>query len=448
MKRNKLKSLCLVTLLLAAAPIAAEAQPVAKKYLVTALPTFCDPERPDDESKCGLESYAYNINNDGVVVGMSQGPLVVDSDDIDDDGDTTEEIRLFDGHGFRWLDGVLVDVGHLGRNGSIAFGINDNGFVVGRSNVVTAVDDEGEETVQLRPFVSDGANTISRIEDPEESVRLGSALSIANSGHVVGYFEALLFDNDTAYYQRGFIKFPNSEIPVLIPSLQEKTASVLRAVNDVANAAVGYAIKDGVQRSIWVDLGSPGTVTELSDLGGSASSVSAINDSGVVVGRSQTTGNTSTEGFIYSAAASPNVRSIGLLDSKLPFSSANDINNSGIVVGSALAALSPNRYHAVAFDSEDSSARLIDLNDRIDCSSNLDDRWTLVEALAINDSGQIIGYGSLGTSAQAFVLTPLENDTEEPIPCAPIDGEFENNSGGGAFAIIFLPLLLLLRRRS
>lgn len=442
-----MKSLFFVTTLLAISITSVAAQPVAKKYSVTTLPAFCDPDRLNDESKCGQELYVYDINNDGVVVGMGQGPLVVDVDDIDDDDDTTEEIRLFDGHGFRWQGGDLIDVGHLGKNGSIAFGINDHGLAVGRSNVVTAVDDEGDETVQLRAFVSDSNNVMSAINPPTQPIRLASALSVANSGHVVGYAEADLFENDTAFYQRGFIKFPDSDTPILIPSLQEKTASVLRAVNGVANVAVGYAVKDGLQRSILVALDSPQTVVELPDLGGSASSLSAVNDDGIAVGRSQIAGNTSTEGFIYSAATAPNARSIGLLDPSLPFSSANDINSDGLVVGVALAALSPSQYHAVAFDSENPSATLIDLNDRIDCATALDERWVLTEALAVNDAGQIIGYGSKGTTIKAFVLTPLDDSVAAPIPCAPNEGEFENQSGGGSFALALLPMMLLLRRR-
>ena len=47
------------------------------------------------------------------------------------------------------------------------------------------------------------------------------------------------------------------------------------------------------------------------------------------------------------------------------------------------------------------------LNDLIDPASG----WTLTQALAINTSGQIVGYGSNGTYTEAFLLTPAA-----PIP--------------------------------
>lgn len=440
---NKLFS---ATTLLAATIASVSAQPVAKKYDIQALPTFCDPARPDDESKCGQSSYAYDINNEGVVVGFSQGPLVVDVDDIDEDEDRTEEIRPFGNRGFRWQAGVLTEMGHLGNGESFAFAISSHGVVAGRSSLVTTVD-EDNETVQLRAFISDSNNVMSAINDPVQATRLSSATGIANAGHVVGYAESRVINGDTEYYQRGFIKFPDSVAPVLIPGLEEKSASVLRAVNSTANVAVGYAIKDGAQRAIMVSLDEPSTLVELPDLGGSASSVNAVNDDGIAVGRSQVVGNTSTQGFIYSASESPNVRSIGLLKNEYTFSTANDINNDGLVVGSAVASLQPTAYHAVAYDSSDSAALLVDLNARIDCADSISERWTLVEATAVNDAGQIIGFGAQGTVPKAFILTPLGDDAPAPVACESINQEFENQSGGGAIFLPFLPLLVWLRRR-
>ncbi|HEX4909278.1 MAG TPA: DUF3466 family protein, partial [Permianibacter sp.] len=438
-----MNKLFLFTTLLVATTAGVSAQPVAKKYEIRALPTFCDPARPDDESKCGRSTYAYAMNNNGVVVGFSQSPLVVDVNDLDDDEDTAEEIRPFKHHGFRWQSDSLslLDMGDLGHGESQAFAINDHGVAVGRANFVITGGGDDNQTVQYRAFISDSSNTMTVVSSPAQTTRLSSATGISDDGHVVGYAEAQAVSGNDTFYTRGWIKFPGVDTPTLIPSLQSDSASVLRAVNSTANATVGYAIKDGVQRSIKVVLSSPTTLIELPDLGGSASIANAINNDGVVVGGSQVVGDAHSEGYIYDPSASPSVRSIGLLNDEFGFSLANDINNEGLIVGTAVAGLRPTLYHAVAFDSADSAAELIDLNSRIDCASDLADRWTLTDAYAVNDSGQIIGFGAQGSVAKAFILTPLGDDAAAPIPCASIDDGFENQSGGGAFMLPFLPLL-------
>jgi probable HAF family extracellular repeat protein len=79
------------------------------------------------------------------------------------------------------------------------------------------------------------------------------------------------------------------------------------------------------------------------------------------------------------------------------FSAALDINNRGQIVGD-----SNNR----AFLYQDGS--MYDLNSLIDPSSG----WVLESASAINDSGQIVGYGinSLGQE-HAFLLSQIPEPT-------------------------------------
>lgn len=414
---------------------------IPNRYQVVELPTLCDTATP---TLCGAESFAYDLNNSGVVVGYSRGPLLPDTADADGDGNTTENVLSFSAHGFSWQAGVMTDLGHLGKNESIAVAINDNGDVVGRSKKVTAVSGT-TETVQTRAFVVRFGETIADVGVPTQTTNEIAATDISNGGYIVGYARAQVISGDTTFYPRGFIWSPVSQSVVLIPSLQEKTESVLRAVNDTANRAVGYAYKDGIRRAIAVALDTPATLIELGDLGGSSSEANDIDDSGRIVGRSLVTGNGRSEAFLYDPSQTPNMRSLGQLGNGFTFSQANAISNEGLVVGTAQASSYPARYHATVVDVTDPAAQLVDLNSRIECADNSAERWRLTEAIAVNDAGQIIGYGSKGNSTRAFLLNPI-NDASLPSAC-PEEPEFENKSGGGAGAMsLLLPLFLVLRR--
>jgi len=73
------------------------------------------------------------------------------------------------------------------------------------------------------------------------------------------------------------------------------------------------------------------------------------------------------------------------------------INNSGMVVG--YASIADNSNHAVI---STDGGTVQDLNDMIPAGTG----WVLVEASAINDAGQIVGYGNVHGVDHAFLLTP------------------------------------------
>jgi len=77
-------------------------------------------------------------------------------------------------------------------------------------------------------------------------------------------------------------------------------------------------------------------------------------------------------------------------------SSAYAINNSGQVVGESQTTYDT---HAFVFDTEN----MFDLNDLIPSDSG----WDLITAQDINSSGQIVGYGSIGGEQHGYLLTPV-----------------------------------------
>jgi len=81
------------------------------------------------------------------------------------------------------------------------------------------------------------------------------------------------------------------------------------------------------------------------------------------------------------------------------------INQSGQVVGGASTPGDYINYRAFLY----SDGIMKDLNDLIQPNSG----WSLFAAYAINDRGQITGYGSINGATHAFLLTPVCSDDRE-----------------------------------
>jgi probable HAF family extracellular repeat protein len=90
-------------------------------------------------------------------------------------------------------------------------------------------------------------------------------------------------------------------------------------------------------------------------------------------------------------------RHLGALGGSSSYGSA--INNSGTVVG--LSTIQNGSYHAFI---STNGRRMQDLNNLIPAQTG----WVLQEGAAINDTGQIAGYGTLNGQLHAFLLTPAQ----------------------------------------
>jgi len=129
---------------------------------------------------------------------------------------------------------------------------------------------------------------------------------------------------------------------------------------------------------------------DLGTLGGTYSYANAINASGQVVGWAST--GPEHHAFLYSDGAMQDLGTLGGI-----YSYAKAINASGQVVGWSTG-LGPE--HAFIY----SEGLMTDLNTFLPANSG----WTLLRANAINDSGQIVGYGdSPYGDKRAYLLTPI-----------------------------------------
>ncbi len=108
---------------------------------------------------------------------------------------------------------------------------------------------------------------------------------------------------------------------------------------------------------------------------------------------------TTEHAFVWTAGAG--IQDLGHLGAN--FSFAYGVNNRRQIVGSSMLGSFPFPSHAVIWERDSvQGVVMTDLNTRIDSNSG----WILSEARAINDKGQIVGWGILNGEQRAFLLTP------------------------------------------
>jgi probable HAF family extracellular repeat protein len=254
-------------------------------------------------------------------------------------------------HGFRFdTDGTLNDLATLGGNNfTIAWGINDAGQVTGVSGAPLPPFATCLGTGGSYAFRTD-ANTVIDSDDSLGTLIFGQCRSslgsgINSSGQVVGNSAAgNLFD------------------PVQHAMLSTPAHSI-------------------------VDLGVLGGVVQFPAASGINASAYAINGSGQIVGQS-TYNHPSTVPYyanhaFLTTAAGP-MQDLGTLGGA--FSSATGINASGQIVGNSSTA-GDAANHAFLY----TGGSMYDVNSLIASTSG----WEIVNAVAINDGGQIGGTGWL-----------------------------------------------------
>src|SRR5207249_2235370 len=126
--------------------------------------------------------------------------------------------------------------------------------------------------------------------------------------------------------------------------------------------------------------------------GGTWSTADAINDRNQITGQAYTRNNFEAHAFRLSNGTMTDLGTLGHF-----YSWGLAINNSGTVVGRAT--IPDNSEHAFISTNR---GRMQDLNTMIPAGSG----WVLAEATAINDAGQIAGYGTVNGEEHAFLLTP------------------------------------------
>lgn len=321
------------------------------------------------------ESSGFSINNLGEVVGCS--------DTKNSEGYPCTGL-VAGQHAFLWTkSGGMKDLGTLsGATVSGAVGINDAGTVVGYSNV------KGQLATNFNAVQWSSAGAISNLGTLWGGSS-SSAFQINSAGEVAG----------DSFLSSGVVNatsWTNKKIKNL-GSLSKAIFSAGLAINDSGNVVGESVFGYGPPFTSHAFLHNGSTMKDLGTLpGGVTSMANAINTAGVVVGQSD---GSSTRGHWHAVLwnTSNKIQDLGLLPGGT-YSIAFGINDSSVVVG--YGNISNNAAHAMVWTS---TGKMQDLNSLIPSSSG----WVLINANAINNVGQITGYGTKGGNNHAFLLTPV-----------------------------------------
>lgn len=324
-------------------------------------------------------STATAINNNGQVVGYaSTGEYSSTGLDIN--------------HAFIWSSSTgIVDLGVIGGSSastnSYAYGINDNGQVVGTSQI------------------SSDSNSYAFLYTNSTMQNLnvaGSANGINNNGQITGY-------NSSSSH--GFFRNSDGTVQDIgTLSTYAGARSHGSAINASGQVAAYDAIGSGQGATAAGWIWTNGAKQATGALGGSNSVISGISNSGQAVGWAETSGAAYTHAFLYSNNKNTDLGTLG--DS----SKANTINNNGQIVGLTDGVFDDGSItHAALWTiNADGSVTLTDLNTLVAGQG-----WSLAEATGINDKGQIVGWGTVGEGFDAQTHAFLLSQESAPVPLPP-----------------------------
>jgi probable HAF family extracellular repeat protein len=277
-------------------------------------------------------------------------------------------------HAFLWSNGIMTDLSTLGGTFSEARALDSSGDVVGTSTL------SGTSFTPTHAFLDHNGHMT-------DLGTLGGSCSYAygmnDVGEVVG--QACTKSNQDAFLYSGGKLIDLGALGALGSSANGiNNSHQVVGSSEVANGS-------GLHAFLW----SSGTMTDLGTLGGSTSIAYAINTAGQIVGYASPP-NSSVHAFLWSSGK---MTDLGVLfDSSV----AEAINTAGVVVGTAdvLNSNGTTANHAFIY----SGGKLQDLNNLIPSGSG----WVLTEATGINYKGQIV-CNAINTSGytHAFLLNPV-----------------------------------------
>jgi len=312
------------------------------------------------ETLGGRNSLGIGINASGQVTGYSTPS-----------GDAVSRAFLYDG--------MMTDLGTLGGSSSYGAGINDSGQVAGWSETT------GGAAFQYHAFLwtpttpNGASGALKDLGTLGGTYSVGTAINasaqVSGSAYTTGDDALHAFLYDGTMNDLGTLGGPHSNG---------------QGINDSGQVTgTSQTTGDAVYHAFLYD----GTMHDLGTLGGTESGGTGINDSGQVTGFSFTTGNTARHAFLYDGTMH-DLGTLGGTESR-----GTGINAGGQVIGYSYTT-GDAAYHAFLYTS---GSGIVDLNSLIDPLSG----WELSVASAVNDAGQIAGYGIIGRQTHAFLLTPV-----------------------------------------
>ena len=281
-------------------------------------------------------------------------------------------------HGFVWDSGRVVPTGALPKHhASIAYGLNSQGQTVGTSYNIPG---------RGRAFLWDGSpHRIGSLPGFPYS----EARGVNNAGQVAGSAETGGHDRWRAAVAHAFL-WDGGERTDL--GTLGGPYSRAYGINN-GGVIVGKAdtpVFGQTHAFAWAD----GQMQDLGTLGGANSLAYRINDRDQAVGSSETGEGETRHAFLITDGQMRDLGTVPGLDDSVAY----DVNSAGDAVGAAASSPDAPGTRALLWR----GGQAVDLNLLLPPNSG----WTLDEARAINDRGQIAGTGRFHDQARAFLLTP------------------------------------------
>jgi probable HAF family extracellular repeat protein len=362
----------------------------------------------------GSISQAFGINDSGQVVGSS----------------TTSEGNS---HAFVYSNGQIADIGTLGGASSTAYSINNSGQIVGSSLTAPGTNGAIFGTAFL---YSGGQMTDLGVLGGNASI----AFSINNLGQVVGQSTVGPGNQFVPAPNSGAFLYSGGQMIALTPSTLPSAAFDINNNGEIIGTSnVPGTIPPRPNATIFAN----GGATPLGTLAGppvnsdfpfASSRANAVNDQGQIVGSSSIRSGdpSATHAFLYDNGKMIDVGTPGLPSGiSNPNSTAVDINNAGQIVGVSSGFLPSGASVAEAFLYDHGSVTNLSA-----LSEVLSAGWKIDAVSAINNLGQIVGYGTINGQQHGFILSSL---------AAP---ELDGSNGMLALALLGGMLSLIKRQRT
>jgi probable HAF family extracellular repeat protein len=365
----------------------------------------------------GTYSYAYGLNNTGVVAGGAA---------------TANQTDGIAQTAFLWFGGNIINLGTLG--GSDCPDCNSEAGGPNSWGVAPVISETAETDPNGEDFCAFGTHRqcLAAVWKNSKMSALrnfsggsnGQAYWTNDQGQTVGVAENGIEDatcsTATPFQDLRFeaaLWQPNGEIRQLHP-LRGDTVAFAFGINDegqiigasglCSNTAVP-PFANGAQAAhavLWENDGSPRDLGGLVS-GGSTNIATSINGRGEVAGASQSSGG-ALHAFLWTK--DKGMQDLGTLegDSLSVAPCCHTVNNRGQIVGFSIPGpLGSGR----AFLWQ--NGVMTDLNTLLP----KDSPWYLLQALSINDAGQIVGYGTINGDVHAFLATPCERNQADAKCC-------------------------------
>ena len=307
----------------------------------------------------------------------------------------------------------VVDVGSLGGDITQAYGINDNGDIVGESEI------SASSTSVMHAFLYHHASR-SVVDLGAPGGSQSEAFSINDAGTITGEVYETTSNHGTNWHPIIWLTSGGS---LTLEGPYENGYSLYVSPNGISNTGLiigqGYINDVGADRAI---LYKNDTITNLGTLGGDWSDANAISPQGIyIAGTSAVKGATAATNFLPTHAflyRNGTRTDLGALASG-QYSSAAGVNNKGDVVGYSwigqTGSCTPSPYTPVI------QHAFVSVNGKMTDLGNLADKTACNStAEAINDTGEIVGRSDAITTANV-----------------PVERAFLN-AGGQMYSLTFL----------